>query len=94
MTFCDFNHADCFRRRLSESRHLTFRVTEKPQYTSNISGQEDLFSFASCDPKWDKLSRTHTPPLVLLPIVSLTWSKWFKIHFLKVKLSVLFPKVK
>ena len=54
------NHADCFRRRLNESWQLTFRVTEKSQYTSRISSQEDLFSFASWDPKWDKLSRTHT----------------------------------
>ena len=42
-----FNHEDGFRRRLSESGHLTFRVSEKSQYTSHISGQEDLFSFAS-----------------------------------------------
>ena len=33
MTFCYFNHEDCFRRRLSESGHLTFRVSEKLQYT-------------------------------------------------------------
>ena len=33
MTFCHFNHEDCFRRRLSESEHLTFRMSEKLQYT-------------------------------------------------------------
>ena len=30
---------------------------------------------------------------VLLPIISLTLSKWFKIYFLKIKLSVWFPEV-
>ena len=37
----------------------------------------------------------HTSPThpVLLPIVSLTLSKWFKIYFPEIKLSVLFPQV-
>ena len=37
----------------------------------------------------------HTSPTaVLLPNVSLTLSKWFKVYFLKVKLSVWFHEVK
>ena len=50
MNFYDilsFNDEDCFRRCLSESGHLTFRVSDKLQSTSNISGQEDSFSFLS-----------------------------------------------
>ena len=33
MAFCHCDHEDGFNRRFSESGHLTFRVSEKLQYT-------------------------------------------------------------
>lgn len=53
-------------RCLSDSGRLTFKMSEKSQYTSDISGQEDLFFLISWDTKWDKLSRIH-----------ITHSLWF-----------------
>ena len=88
MNFYDtlsFNDEDCFRRCLSESGHLTFRVSNKSQSTSNISGQEDLFSFLSWGPKWDKLCRTHIPHS---RIIFLTLTRWMIFYFPAVKLSV------
>ena len=87
VTFCHCKHKDCFRRCFSESGRLTFRLSEKSQSTSNISGQERLFSFLSWDPKWDKLGTTHVPHSFT---VSITLRKWFTTYSPEVKLSVCF----
>ena len=43
LAFCHFNHGDCFRRCSSDSGHLTFRVSEKSQYTSDISRVRKIY---------------------------------------------------
>ena len=64
MTFCPFNDEDCVRRCLSESGHLTFRVSEKSESTSNISGQEGLFSFPILRSKMGSTVQDTPPPLL------------------------------
>ena len=64
MAFGHSNREDCFRRCLSESGLLTFRVSEESPYTSDISAQEYLSFLSMLRSNWDKLSRTQHPPLL------------------------------
>ena len=64
MAFGRSNREDCFRRCLSESGLLTFRVSEESPHTSDISAQEYLSFLSMLRSKWDNLSRTQHPPLL------------------------------
>ena len=98
MNFYDIsslNDEDCFRRCLSESGHLTFK--SEWEITVHIQHfRSGRFIFHSILRSKNGINCAgHTSPTpVLLPIFSLTLSKWFKIYFLKVKLSVRFHEVK